>query len=61
MKKVQQKENEFVSFRSPVNRMIKWWKSKESDDVKSALSWTAIMLIIYKIKAKRNEDLEDHI
>ncbi len=36
MKKAQQKENEFVSFRSPVNRMIKWWKSKESDDVKSA-------------------------
>jgi hypothetical protein len=31
MKKAQQKENEFVSFRSPVNRMIKWWKSKESD------------------------------
>lgn len=36
MKKENKKENEFVSFRSPVNRMIKWWKSKESDDVKSA-------------------------
>lgn len=36
MKKAKQKENEFVSFRSPVNRMIKWWKSKETDDVKSA-------------------------
>ena len=28
MKKENKKENEFVSFRSPVNRMIKWWKSK---------------------------------
>ena len=36
MKKAQQKENEFVSFISPVNRMIKWWKSKESNDVKSS-------------------------
>jgi hypothetical protein len=36
MKKENKKENEFVSFRSPVNRMIKWWKSKESDDVKSS-------------------------
>ena len=36
MKKENKKENEFVSFRSPVNRMIKWWKSKETDDVKSA-------------------------
>ena len=36
MKKENKKENEFVSFRSPVNRMIKWWKSKESDNVKSA-------------------------
>lgn len=36
MKKENKKENEFVSFRSPVNRMIKWWKSKESNDVKSS-------------------------
>ncbi len=36
MKKENKKENEFVSFRSPINRMIKWWKSKESDDVKSS-------------------------
>ena len=35
MKTQNKKENEFVSFRSSVNRMIKWWKSKESDDVKS--------------------------
>ena len=36
MKKENKKDNEFVSFRSPINRMIKWWKSKESDDVKSS-------------------------
>jgi hypothetical protein len=37
------------------------WHWFEWVGVYIALSWTAIMLIIYKIKAKRNEDLEDHI
>ena len=35
MKKENKKENEFVSFRSPVNRMIKWWKSGETPGLKS--------------------------
>ena len=37
------------------------WHWFEWVGVYIALAWTAIMLIIYKIKAKRNEDLEDHI
>lgn len=37
------------------------WHWFEWVGVYIALAWTAIMLIIYKIKAKKNEDLEDHI
>jgi hypothetical protein len=37
------------------------WHWFEWSGVFAALAWTAIMIIIYKIKARKNEDLEDHI
>lgn len=51
MKKATQKQNEFTSFRSPINRMIKWWKSGETPGVKSGSFNVELYQAILKARA----------